>query len=465
MQEKIKKEFIKHLVETTNNILVYPISFGLIILIYFMISDLYIRHNIYAFYTRLLPFFATVFLLIFHLFNKEKYKRQKFIFYNFVMVCLMIMMYMKYIVYINYTGQAYSSTGIILILFLVSLEIKLNTLNTILVYLLPVIGFILAIVFFYDLPKQKIVDISNIFPMMILGFAINRLQYRLRYKLFKSNYFLNIEKQKTKELYEDSIITNKILSQQNEEIRAQNELINDKNKELYESNVTKNKLFSIISHDLRSPFYALLGFSKMLINRYDSLNISKQKLYISYIYQNINSTYKLLENLLLWSQTQNDTIEYNPQIENVYDLVNETENMLSQILNAKNISFKQNIYRDIFIKADKDMILTILRNLISNAVKFTDKNGQITVTAFPSTQKHNFIDISVIDTGVGIPKEIQPKLFDITNNISTKGTEEEKGSGLGLTLCKEFVEKHNGTITVESNLGQGSKFTFTIPAA
>ena len=229
---------------------------------------------------------------------------------------------------------------------------------------------------------------------------------------------------------------------------------------LRELNATKDKFFSIIAHDLKSPFNTLLGLSEVLMEDFDEYDIQYQKKSINNIYQSAHNTFKLLENLLLWSCAQRGIMDFYPESENLYLISVETVEPLSQSATNKSISIKNKIPEDIFVKADKNMLLTVLRNLISNAIKFTPKGGEIFIKA---RQYDNNTEISVKDTGIGISVEEQLKLFQIEEGVSSVGTENEMGTGLGLILCKEFVEKHDGKIWVESKVGKGSKFIFTIP--
>ncbi|MEN8119944.1 MAG: PAS domain-containing sensor histidine kinase [Bacteroidota bacterium] len=235
--------------------------------------------------------------------------------------------------------------------------------------------------------------------------------------------------------------------------------------QLRESNITKDKFFSILAHDLKSPFNTMLGFSNLLINNFDKYDLQKQKQFLDVLNQDLKNTYKLLENLLLWSRSQRGTIDFNTKKENLYLLSVETLSLLNHLSENKSIILINQVPKDIYIKADKNMLLTILRNLISNAIKFTPQSGEITISADSKTnkKKQNYIEISVKDSGVGIAKENLSNLFKISENISTKGTEGETGTGLGLILCKEFVEKHGGEIWVESEVGIGSEFIFSLP--
>lgn len=265
----------------------------------------------------------------------------------------------------------------------------------------------------------------------------------------------------------ENTITEKTIKliEQKQQIEITNAKLNQTNEELQESNATKDKFFSIIAHDLRSPFNAMLGLSNLLNKNFDKYDTNKQKHYLTLINQGIQKEFKLLENLLTWACSQSNTIAFNPKIVKLHLLFNDTIELLSQSANDKEIKLTNNISENFSLNADEDMLSTIIRNLISNAVKFTPKGGEVTINANEITDKNyqKFAEICIKDNGIGISKEFQSKLFDISKNILTLGTENEKGTGLGLILCKEFVEKQNGKIWVESEINKGSKFIFTIP--
>ena len=232
--------------------------------------------------------------------------------------------------------------------------------------------------------------------------------------------------------------------------------------ELRESNETKDKFFSIIAHDLKSPFNAILGFSSILVENHKEYDEDERDMMIKTVNNSANNAFKLLENLLTWSRSQSGKIPFIPEELYFKILLIETISNLQASANQKQIQLIETISEEEVIFADKNMISTVLRNLISNAVKFTNKGGNIVI----SSQAHsnsNFLEISVKDSGVGIPKEKIDDLFRIDKDTSTKGTENEKGTGLGLILCKEFVAKHGGKIWVESEIDKGSTFYFTIP--
>jgi len=233
------------------------------------------------------------------------------------------------------------------------------------------------------------------------------------------------------------------------------------NSELKELVATKDKFFGIIAHDLKNPFCGLMAASELLINyadQFDKKNIKNISLLLN---DSARQGHALLENLLEWSRSQTGKLEFNPQKLNIKDLIKENiANMRSHVVN-KNITVKFEIAKDLEVMADKDMINTVLRNLLSNAVKFTPKNGKISITAFMLQDR---VTIGVADTGIGISQENINNLFRMDVKYTSIGTEHEKGTGLGLLLCKEFVEKHGGNIWVESQVGKGSEFKFTIPS-
>jgi len=235
--------------------------------------------------------------------------------------------------------------------------------------------------------------------------------------------------------------------------------------ELAELNATKDKFFSIISHDLKSPFNALLNFSELLFNDYEVYDEETRKEFIALIYESSQNTFKLLENLLAWSRVQMGKIEFNTSSINLKALIDENMDLLNQMALGKCIRLQSKINQDIKINTDKDLINTVIRNLLSNAIKFTPEKGDVTVSANLVTgdQLNDFIEISVKDTGLGISPGNMDKLFKIEKTYSTPGTKGESGTGLGLILCKEFIEKCDGKIGVESELGKGSIFTITIP--
>ncbi|MGE5400511.1 MAG: PAS domain S-box protein, partial [Ignavibacteriales bacterium] len=240
--------------------------------------------------------------------------------------------------------------------------------------------------------------------------------------------------------------------------RAQEETIK-MNLELAELNATKDKFFSIIAHDLKGPFQGLMGCSNILATEYDTLSEEEKISFIGSIEELSHSSYKLLENLLDWSRLQTGQMAVNIEDFNLLVELYPTISLIKQMAKNKNIEFNYAIDKSVFIKADRNMLSVIVRNLAANSIKFTKPGGSITLEARKSD---NFLEVSVTDTGVGIEQDIMDNLFKIDKSVSRKGTANEEGTGLGLLLCKEMVEKHGGRIRVESKTGRGSTFSFTL---
>jgi PAS domain S-box-containing protein len=243
--------------------------------------------------------------------------------------------------------------------------------------------------------------------------------------------------------------------------RAEEEL-KENNIQLKDLNATKDKFFSIIAHDLRGPVNNIVGFSDLLEENHLRYTHEKLSQIIKLMNISANKTYTLLENLLLWSKSQRDKISFNPQTYKCKELIYEVLDEMQHLAFAKNLSINSNKNSKTYpLKIDKNMFKTILRNLISNAIKFTNEGGEIFIGCGKTT--NNEVIFFVKDTGIGIDQATINKLFKLDHNITTEGTNKEKGTGLGLILCKEFVEKHGGKIWVESKVNEGSTFTFSFP--
>jgi two-component system sensor histidine kinase/response regulator len=238
------------------------------------------------------------------------------------------------------------------------------------------------------------------------------------------------------------------------------ERIKIQNEELQKINAEKDKFFSIIAHDLKSPFNSILGFSDLLVEQMREKNYTGIDKYAELIQLSSTRVMDLLLNLMEWSRSQTGRMEFNPEYFELVVLIKDTDLLLSGAMEQKSISLSKSVPSNVSVYADKKMISTVLRNLISNAIKFTHPGGKITISV---EERKAELRVSVSDNGVGIPKASIEKLFSIDESYSTVGTTNEKGTGLGLILCKDFVEKHGGKIWVESEEGKGSTFYFSIP--
>jgi PAS domain S-box-containing protein len=230
--------------------------------------------------------------------------------------------------------------------------------------------------------------------------------------------------------------------------------------DLKASNAAKDKFFSILAHDLKNPFNSILGFCELLQSEARSLDIDAIERYIGIVHTSSRQTYELLEKVLAWAQIQPGKVVFSPRLIMLHQMIVEQFNLTEAVAAKKGITLWNEVPVEFACMADENMLSPTLRNLISNAVKFTGKNGVVRISA---QQTADHVVISVIDSGVGMTPEVVSLLFRIETSFTTNGTEKEKGTGLGLLLCKEFVEIHGGKISVESEPGKGSIFRVTLP--
>ncbi|MGD9929275.1 MAG: tetratricopeptide repeat protein [Mangrovibacterium sp.] len=248
---------------------------------------------------------------------------------------------------------------------------------------------------------------------------------------------------------------NQLLAQKNTQIEAQKE-------ELELMNSSKNKFFSIIAHDLKNPLHTIMGYSFLLNREYDRFTDTERRKYAGDIYRSTNNIFRLLQNLLDWSRSQTGRLKYDPVTFEFAQLYERIYHLMKPLAEQKNITLGDEIPDDLHVYADPMMVDTILRNLINNAIKFSNSGSEVMTTV---TCNHTEVEVHVKDRGVGMSSSELENLFRIDSKVKRRGTNEEDGSGLGLILCKEFVQINQGSIWAESSPGQGSTFSFTIPMA
>ncbi|MCF6334050.1 MAG: hybrid sensor histidine kinase/response regulator [Draconibacterium sp.] len=261
-----------------------------------------------------------------------------------------------------------------------------------------------------------------------------------------------LQELKIKKQYEELLLLNASLE----------EKVKQRTKALSLADASKNMFFSIIAHDLKSPFNALLGLSEIMIENWEVMSNEDKIEFVKDIHSTSKNTFNLLQNLLEWSRSQTGKIQIEASNFSPYLVIQDNISVLLQHADNKNITVKNSVPENINCFADKNMISTVFRNLISNSLKFTSDGGNIEISATPID---NFFQFCISDNGTGMDKNTISKLFSITEKVQKAGTANELGTGLGLILCKEFIEKNNGKIFVESELNVGSKFFFTIPKA
>lgn len=302
--------------------------------------------------------------------------------------------------------------------------------------------------------------------LILMGIILGLYKWRVRqYKVQRKKLEREVTI-RTREIMKQK----EIIEEKNNQLEISNQELKKSEMNLIELNATKDKFFSIISHDLKNPLTALLGTADLLSGAYDQLDEEKKRKYIRSIDRSASHLYDLLDNLLQWSKSQTGALQCKPAAIDLSVIIPETLSLYKINAKKKKIDLSFNVKENTFAYADRNMVTTVLRNLISNAIKFTDKGGEVRITA-NADGKNEFVEISVIDSGIGISSENAKKLFKIGSHYSTDGTAKEKGTGLGLILCKEFIEINNGSIWFENPVsdaddirsGKGSIFKFTLP--
>ncbi|MES2731777.1 MAG: ATP-binding protein [Bacteroidota bacterium] len=230
--------------------------------------------------------------------------------------------------------------------------------------------------------------------------------------------------------------------------------------QLEEANASKDKFFSLIAHDLQSPVNGVIGSADLLAHHLQGLNAEEVRILAEGIYSSASHLSKLLKNLLEWARSQTGGMNFTPIPINLRRLATEVTGLLNENAQKKELQVINMIGGEVVLKADRNMLHSVLRNLLANAIKFSNTVGKITLSC-QTTPTH--LQISVTDTGIGMSKKVQGQLFHMESKYTSPGTANERGTGLGLLLCKEFVEKHRGSIWVESEEGKGTTFTFTLP--
>lgn len=311
-----------------------------------------------------------------------------------------------------------------------------------------------------DIESQKLKLFWNrvLTTIFVVFFLILAILILILYRNFKTiasqNKLLLVQKA-------DIESKNQELFAQNLQISEQNHAIISQRDELALANATKDKFFSIIAHDLRGPVGNLSAFFNLIMESYHDKFDEKMMEFFKVVNASVQQTYTLLENLLTWAQIQNGTIPFHPVSNNLFSIVDNNINLLMSKANQKNINIRNELPKELFLVFDTYMIDTVVRNILSNSIKFTHENGIILIK---SETQGNMLQVNISDSGIGMAKNVIENMFRLDSKHKTKeGTAGEKGTGLGLILCKEFIEKHQGKIWVESQPGKGSTFSFTLP--
>lgn len=325
---------------------------------------------------------------------------------------------------------------------------------------------------YFGLPKSKIIN-ANVYDIASKQLAdkFNAADFKLREQAVFQKYESKVE-------YADGsfhdIIFHKacLINDEKEfdgivgimlditERKTAERALQSSEKKYKDLNVTKDKLFSIIAHDLRSPFSSVLGFSELLITSIKNKDDTKSTKYAGLINSITKETLILLENLLFWAKSQTRQIKFAPKNINIHSIIDNVVKRSSSLAEYKGISINILNTSEIRVYADIIMIQTTLRNILSNSIKFTQEGGKIEINTISQSGK---LYVSIADNGIGMSEQLISTLFNNKTNKTTTGTANEKGSGLGLILCKEFIERHYGDISATSEIEKGSVFTITLP--
>lgn len=305
-------------------------------------------------------------------------------------------------------------------------------------------------------PEDQKLAIAE-FKQILNKIGSGGVQYRHRHK---NGHWIYLEAFGTNQLDNPKIRSVVLNVRDVTERKNAEQALKENEARLKELNATKDKFFSIIAHDLRSPFNSIVGFCDLISSQIKDQNYQGLEKYATIIQNSSQLAMDLLMNLMEWSHSQTGKIRFDPEYFELVSFISDLTQFFAGPASQKSIEISTNLPPYVGIFADRAMLNTILRNLISNAIKFSYPESKIKISVHETKDQ---IEISVADSGVGIDPEDLNKLFRIEEGYSTPGTQDEKGTGLGLILCKEFVEKHGGVITVESEAGNGSTFKFTIP--
>ena len=293
--------------------------------------------------------------------------------------------------------------------------------------------------------------------------AMVKIKYVNRHNRDEKEHLARLVSERTQELEKSQSEMIQVL----EDLKAENEGRRITEKALIESerclqelNATKDKMFSIIAHDLKSPFNSILGFSNLLVEQVRQEDYQDIEEYAGIIQESSKRVMTLLSNLLDWARSQTGRMDFNPEEIKLSVLINEAVELSKDVALQKSISISKEIPDTITVFVDQTMISTVLRNIISNAIKFTHPKGTISISV---ENKPDEVMVSICDNGIGMSKDVLENVFLLNQCFSTNGTQNEQGTGLGLVICKEFIQKHRGKIWVESKPEKGSHFHFTIP--
>ncbi|NOZ34488.1 MAG: HAMP domain-containing histidine kinase [Chlorobi bacterium] len=452
-KEIINLRYKRYIAEITAKRLKTLMPVSVIIFSLLIVSDIFIRHSIFAVYSRLIPLSLAVFLFFYNII-RPKFSIGKTVLYNIFLASIPAMMYAKYLIHYGTGTETTNIIGIIVTIFIISMEVRADILNSLLIYLVPPIFFAIILLRFYPVTSQEWQSLINILLTLAVGFFINKVQNNFRFKAYQSNILLNIEKKKLENAVEELNIYKNKLEDMVEKKTLTLKYALEKAKE---SDALKTQFLLNISHELRTPMNAVIGFNDLLLKK----NPEFKKEY-QIIEQNLNTLLVTIENIILLSQLQSGQASIEISQFSVNEFNNEIfEELKEKIkISAKPVKTKFNneINEVLFFNFDKEKCKIVFTQIFDNAVKYTEK-GEITLQC---KKENNNLKYTISDTGIGISDKELPHIFDTFRKIEKK----DKlfgGTGIGLSISKNIVTLLKGNISVKSSQNKGTVISVVIP--
>jgi len=420
-------------------------------------------------YNNLVTIFITVSALALYLFRKSNFKLS----YGIMVYAGILNMFTGTI------ADPWSEQGLSFFLrdsLFVMVGLTLSALVVNKIHALIVGGIFLAYTLIYAIVAQNVFLKNSLYIIFIFVGIFSYIVYYVVLIIEKSLHDLEVRRRTIETQNHKVKRINTLLMENQQQIEEQTEELGNKSKKLEQQSVLlhhkngeldnlvrmKDKFISIIAHDLKNPLNVIMGFSDLLYQKYDSLSEEKKKNYIENLKKTADNTCNLLQNLLQWANAKSGNMDFKPQRVSLLTLVEENIRLMQEAAQQKDITLAFQCGKDIYIYADANMINTVIRNLLTNGIKFTSKGGEIRIIC---SRMDSIVQVIIKDNGIGMEEEKIRTLFTINKGRSIPGTAGESGSGLGLLICKEFIEKNEGTIEVVSKPGEGSTFIFSLPAA
>lgn len=421
-----------------------------LVLIGFCFTDVLFRNKPELIFTRILPIVFSILLIIVKLSSYKNNYLLVVILNDLLCISTLLMGFGIVIIAFNTDFLKSAITALVIVMVLVMVVVK-GIRSIIVVYSVPLLLFLLYILLVIKPPVSQLQELMNPIALYIAILFITIRQEMARFQKYYFESKLKSAVIRTDELYKDTL-------KKNNELSALNDHLVQTKISLEKAINSKNLLFSIISHDLRSPFNALLGYTNILTNKGTNLPASEMVSILNKLKIASDKTYKLVHDLLEWSVLQTGSLGINKQMYSIKDVVNQSIELLLTQAKNKKIEIIIECNSELQVLTDPNIISTIIRNLVTNAIKFSFQESKVWVTV---QQRIKGYDICVKDQGIGMTQEKADKIFDIKKNQSTKGTNNEEGIGLGLYICKELVELLEGMVKVNSNPNEGTEFVLT----